>query len=84
MQCGDFIKILPNYQSTRTAMVLRYENIPFDVPVPKNLLTAKIRRKKELGFTNIPMYFNAKRFKSTIIYLEAFDSSTSRRILQST
>ena len=67
-------------------MALRYENMPFDVPVPKNLLTAKIRGSKEekLGYTNINVYFNTKQNKATIIYLEVFDSNTRRRIIQST
>jgi len=64
-------------------MALRYENIPFDLPVSKQEITAKVRSKKEeLGFTNIPNYFNGKRFKSTMIYLEAFDSSTQKRLLK--
>jgi len=75
---------MPNYRSTKTAMALRYESLPFSLPFSKKELTSKIRSKKEeLGITNTPMYFNGKQLKATMIYLDTFDGLTQKKLLKS-
>jgi len=65
-------------------MALRYESIPFSLPFSKKELTSKIRSKKEeLGITNTPMSFNGKQLKATMIYLDAFDGLTQKKLLKS-
>ena len=77
------MKIMPSYRSSRDAIALRYEDVPFTLPHSKDQITAEIQNSKgQLGITNTPIYFNGNRSKGTNIYLDTFDDSRRKQLLE--
>lgn len=74
---------MPSYRSSRDAIALRYEDVPFTLPHSKEQITAEIRNSKgQLGITNTPIYFYGNRNKGTVIYLDTFDDFRRRQLVE--